>query len=44
MILGGLAEGTGFSAAEIDGFDAAQAVFWWNCVMAYRKAVSEKDG
>ena len=44
MILGGLAESSSFSAAEIDGFDAAEAVFWWNSIMAYRRSIIEKDG
>lgn len=43
MILGGLAEGTGFSAAEIEGFTADQAAFWWNCLMAFREAVKKES-
>lgn len=41
MIMGGLVDGTGLSAAEVDGFTAAKATFWWNAIMAYRKAVAD---
>lgn len=40
-MLGALADGTGFSAAEIDSFDARRVIFWWNCVMSWRRQVSE---
>lgn len=43
MILGGLAECSGFSAAEIGTFTAAEAAFWWNCIMAFRKTANNKD-
>jgi len=38
-----LVDGTGLSASEVDGFTAADATFWWNCIMAYREAVSKKE-
>lgn len=42
MIIGGLADSTGFGAAEIDSMDAQTATWWWNCIMTYRKAVNEE--
>lgn len=35
-MLGALAAGTGFSAAELESFDAPRLRFWWNCLMAWR--------
>ena len=43
MILGCLADGTGFSAAEIGGFDMPQAMFWWNCLMEWRREVRDSN-
>ncbi|WP_280177830.1 hypothetical protein [Rhizobium sp. RU35A] len=43
MIIGGIAEGTGFSAAEIDAFTARDALYWWNCVMAFRAEIQKKQ-
>ncbi len=42
-MLGALADGTGFSAAELESFDADQIRFWWNCVMTWRAEVAKKD-
>jgi len=42
VILGFLADETGFSASEILGFDAGSATFWWNCVMAWRTHAKDK--
>ncbi|MBB3947213.1 hypothetical protein GGQ73_003179 [Rhizobium skierniewicense] len=38
---GGVADGSGFSAAEIDAMTIDELRFWWNCIMAYRNHVSE---
>ena len=43
MILGGLVDGTGISWAEASAMTAAEAVFAWNCIMAFRKATTEKS-
>ncbi|MGO4558327.1 hypothetical protein [Mesorhizobium sp. 2RAF21] len=43
MILGGLVDGTGLSASEVDRFTATDAVFWWNAIMAYREEASKKE-
>lgn len=43
MILGGLVDGTGISWAEAANMTAAEAVFAWNCIMAYREAVRPKE-
>lgn len=42
-MLGALADGTGFSAAELEDFEAHRAKFWWNCVMAWRKEVADQQ-
>jgi hypothetical protein len=39
VILGGLAANTGFSAAEIDTFDAETALYWWGALASYNEAV-----
>ncbi|MCY1666241.1 hypothetical protein [Rhizobium sp. SL86] len=39
-MIGALADGTGFSAAEIDSFDARTLTYWWNMVMAWRQEVA----
>ncbi|NKX15805.1 hypothetical protein HGG75_05055 [Ochrobactrum pseudogrignonense] len=44
VILGGIADGSGFSAAEIDLMDAATATFWWNSIMAFRNRIKEAEG
>lgn len=38
---GGLADGSGFSATEIEAMTIDGLQFWWNCIMAYRKSVRE---
>jgi hypothetical protein len=43
VILGGLVDGTGLSAAEVDQFTARDATFWWNAIMAYREEVAKKE-
>lgn len=40
-MVGGLADGSGFSADEIEAMTIDRIRFWWNCIMAYRKSVSE---
>lgn len=40
-MIGGLADGSGFSAAEIDDMTINQVRFWWNCIMSYRKHVND---
>lgn len=41
MILGGLAANTGFSAAEIDRFDAETALYWWGALASYNEAAKD---
>jgi len=43
VILGCLADETGFTAAEIDAMDARTAIYWWNCIMAYRRRMAEES-
>ncbi len=43
MIIGGLVDGTGLSASEVDAMTAPEAIYWWNCIMAYREHVSSKE-
>lgn len=43
MILGGLADGSGFSAAEIEAMTKDQAVTWWNCIMSFRQEVQKQS-
>ncbi len=40
-MVGGLADGSGFSAVEIEAMTIDGVRFWWNCIMAYRKHVQE---
>lgn len=40
-MVGGIADGSGFSAGEIEAMTIDSIQFWWNCIMAYRKSVSE---
>lgn len=40
-MIGALADGTGFSAAEIDSFDVRKLIYWWNMVMAWRQEVAK---
>jgi len=42
MMMGGLAEATGFSSGEIESMDAAALTFWWNCIMSYRAEVKKQ--
>jgi len=42
MMMGGLAEATGFTAHEIESMDAGTLTFWWNCIMAYRQEVKKQ--
>jgi len=42
MMMGGLAEATGFSAHEIETMSPAALTFWWNCIMAYREEVKQR--
>lgn len=41
MMLGGLADGTGFSAEELESFTIDRIKFWWNNIMAFREAVQK---
>lgn len=41
MKLGALADGTGFSGDELEQFTPDRIVFWWNCLMAWRKHLAE---
>lgn len=43
MILGGLADGSGFSASEIGAMTKDQAVTWWNCIMSFRQEVQKQS-
>ena len=43
-MLGGLADGTGFSADEIESFTVDRVRFWWRNLMAFRQAVKEASG
>lgn len=40
-MLGGITEGSGFSATEIETMTIDKVRFWWNCIMAYRKKVND---
>lgn len=40
-MIGGLADGSGFSAGEIGDMTIDQVRFWWNCIMAYRIHVND---
>lgn len=40
-MLGGIADGSGFSEAEIAAMTIDKVRFWWNCIMAYRKHVND---
>ncbi len=40
-MIGGLADGSGFSAGEIEAMTIDRIQFWWNCIMAYRKHVRD---
>lgn len=40
-MIGGLADGSGFSAAEIGDMTIDEVRFWWNCIMSYRKHVND---
>ncbi len=42
-MLGAIADGTGFSAAEIESFDVDRIIFWWNCLMGWRASVAPKS-
>ncbi|MBB3963482.1 hypothetical protein GGQ67_001107 [Rhizobium metallidurans] len=36
-MFGALADGTSLSASEIDSFDAEKLIFWWDCIMEWRR-------
>lgn len=40
-MVGCLADGSGFSEAEIDNMTIDKVRFWWNCIMAYRNHVND---
>jgi len=42
MMMGGLAEATGFSAHEIETMPPDSLTFWWNCIMAYRQEIKRQ--
>ncbi|MGN6777569.1 hypothetical protein [Rhizobium sp.] len=42
-MFGGIADSTGFSAAEIENFDAPTTVFWWNNIMSYREHLKQQE-
>jgi len=42
LMMGGLAEATGFSAHEIENMDASTLTFWWNCIMSYRAEIKKQ--
>lgn len=40
-MLGGLADGTGFSSDELESFSIDRIRFWWNNLAAFRRASQE---